>query len=167
MSRFDRDLTAKRIKSIRTQKGLSQEKFGQLFTPPINKSIVSRWESGSNLPSEEHLIALSEIGHVTIDSLYRTQDFQDEFTGENLKRKRQNLNLSKKVLGKLVGVSKKDIKKIEQEDDVPDDELAHKLYDELVTHQNDFKSTEELSNQEISDQLNRIEEKLNYIIANL
>lgn len=167
MPQFDRDLIAKRIKSIRIQQNLSQEKFGQLFTPPVNKSVVSRWESGGSLPSEENLITLANIANVTIDSIYRTDKFQSQFSGRNLKMKRKALDLSKKDLAKLVDLTKDDIKAIEAGESDPDDELLHRFHDELVTNLNDFKSDKKLSQEDITGRLNRIEEKLNYIIEHL
>jgi transcriptional regulator with XRE-family HTH domain len=49
--------------------GLTQEKFGKLFDPPAAKSIVSRWEKGTSVPSPERLKKLSELGKVSIKYL--------------------------------------------------------------------------------------------------
>lgn len=49
----------KRIKALRTQKGMTMQKFGELFDPPASKSIVSRWESGKSVPSNERIKTIS------------------------------------------------------------------------------------------------------------
>lgn len=45
--------------------GLNMEEFGKKLTPPANKSLVSKWEKGKNLPNNERIKQISEIGDVT------------------------------------------------------------------------------------------------------
>lgn len=61
MNNIDKEAVGKRIKALRTQKGLTMEKFGELFEPPASKSIVSRWERGKTLPSSERIKKISDI----------------------------------------------------------------------------------------------------------
>ncbi|MFZ8764817.1 helix-turn-helix domain-containing protein [Enterococcus diestrammenae] len=58
----------KRIRSIRTKKGLTLEEFGLIFDPPASKSIVSRWESGKSVPSPERIKTITE--HFNISTMY-------------------------------------------------------------------------------------------------
>lgn len=55
----------KRIKGLRTSKGMTLEQFGELFNPPASKSIVSRWEAGKSIPSNERLKVISDKFEVT------------------------------------------------------------------------------------------------------
>lgn len=65
MNNIDKEAVGKRIKALRTQKGLTMEKFGELFEPPASKSIVSRWERGKTLPSSERIKKISDIYHIS------------------------------------------------------------------------------------------------------
>lgn len=60
MTDIDKIEVGKRIKSLRTRKGLTMEEFGKIFDPEASKSIVSRWEKGKTLPSSERLKQLSD-----------------------------------------------------------------------------------------------------------
>lgn len=58
-----------RIKEIRLTSSLTLEKFGKLFDPPVDKSLISRWEKGVNLPNNERLKKIAELGNVSVDYL--------------------------------------------------------------------------------------------------
>lgn len=61
----------KRIKAIRTSKGMTLELFGQIFDPVASKSIVSRWESGKSIPSNKRIKTISDkFGVSTMYLLY-------------------------------------------------------------------------------------------------
>ncbi|EOT47153.1 hypothetical protein OMY_01406 [Enterococcus sulfureus ATCC 49903] len=78
MNNVDKQAVGQRIKSLRTQKGLTMEKFGELFEPPASKSIVSRWERGKTLPSSDRIKKISEIyGISTYYILYGKKTFED------------------------------------------------------------------------------------------
>lgn len=67
-----------RIKSIRTSRGLTLEKFGELFSKKASKSIVSRWESGKSIPNNERLKEISDIFDVsTMYLLYGKKTIYD------------------------------------------------------------------------------------------
>lgn len=58
-----------RIKFIRKDKNLSQSDFGKSLSPAANKSVVSRWESNTNVPSEGRLKQIAAMGGVSVDYL--------------------------------------------------------------------------------------------------
>lgn len=58
-----------RIKLIRKNLGLSMEDFGKLFTPKASKGVVSNWENNYNLPNNERLKKIAELGNVTTSYL--------------------------------------------------------------------------------------------------
>jgi len=78
INNVDKEAVGQRIKSLRAKKGLTMEKFGELFQPPASKSIVSRWERGKTLPSSERIKKISEIyGISTYYILYGKKTFED------------------------------------------------------------------------------------------
>lgn len=60
---------SKIIKTIRIQHKMTQEKFGNIFTPAAAKSIVSRWEKGQSVPSPERLLKISELSGYSVEEL--------------------------------------------------------------------------------------------------
>lgn len=58
-----------RIKQVRLKNGKSQEDFGSLFDPPVNKASVSRWESGKTLPTSKRLQKIADLGGVSVEYL--------------------------------------------------------------------------------------------------
>lgn len=58
-----------RIRSIRKDKGMTLDDFGDLLTPPASDSIVSRWERGVSLPSNERTKQIAKEGNVSVDEL--------------------------------------------------------------------------------------------------
>ena len=67
--KYDKAAIGKRINSIRLEKGMTLEEFGNLFG--ADKSNVLKWEKGSSIPSPERLKLISKIGNITIDELLR------------------------------------------------------------------------------------------------
>ena len=45
------------------------EEFGELFDPPANKSIVSRWEKDVSVPNNRRMKRIAELGGVTVADL--------------------------------------------------------------------------------------------------
>lgn len=60
-----------RIKQVRLKNGKSQEDFGSLFDPPVNKTSVSRWESGKTLPTSKRLQKIADLGGVSVEYLIK------------------------------------------------------------------------------------------------
>lgn len=106
MSLIENKEVGKRIKKIRTEsfkKKMTQTEFGQLVTPPVKKSSVRNWESGDNLPSNERLKQIADIGSVTTDYLlFGKEKFG---IGERLKKQREAVSLSKEELARYVSPS--------------------------------------------------------------
>lgn len=57
------------IKRLRKELKMTQSEFGKLFTPPATKGIVSKWENGKSVPSNERLERLSEITGLSVENL--------------------------------------------------------------------------------------------------
>lgn len=57
-----------RIKAIRQARGFSQEEFGEELNN-ANKSLVSRWENGKNLPNNERLKKISDLSGFTVEQI--------------------------------------------------------------------------------------------------
>lgn len=58
----------RRIKSIRTEKGLTTKEFGKLVED-ASDSLVSRWERGVNKPNNKRLKRIAELGGISLDEL--------------------------------------------------------------------------------------------------
>lgn len=64
-----------RIRNVRNKRLESMEKFGQAIADATNnqsksgKSNVSRWERGENIPNNETLKAIADLGDLTVDEL--------------------------------------------------------------------------------------------------
>lgn len=65
------------IRNLRNSMGLSMEKFGKLIDD-LPRSAVNNWEKGINLPKQEILIRIAEIGDTTKEYLlYENQYILD------------------------------------------------------------------------------------------
>ena len=72
---------ARRMLSLRTEAGLSQQKVADLLE--VSKSTISLYESGSTVPDARTIYKLCDIYHVSADYLlcrtdYRTNSFRDQ-----------------------------------------------------------------------------------------
>ena len=63
----------KRIKEIRLEQGLSQEKFGKILS--VSQDTVSLWEKGKSLPVTELLIAIATKFDVSVDYILCLKDY--------------------------------------------------------------------------------------------
>lgn len=66
---IDKKALGQRIKSVRKAKGLTLEEFGKLFDSPASRGVVSNWESGNNVPNNERLKIIAELGEISVDEL--------------------------------------------------------------------------------------------------
>lgn len=57
------------IKALRKELKMTQSEFGKLFDPPATKGIVSKWESGKSVPSDERLEKLSQMTGLSVENL--------------------------------------------------------------------------------------------------
>lgn len=67
MVEIDKKALGQRIKSIRLDKGMTLEEFGNLFG--ASKSNVLGWENGRNAPNKERLKAISQNFNISIERL--------------------------------------------------------------------------------------------------
>ena len=63
----------KRIKEIRIENGLSQQKFGAELS--VSQDTVSLWENGKSLPTAEFLIAMAKRFQVSTDYILCLTDY--------------------------------------------------------------------------------------------
>lgn len=83
------------LKTLRKEKGLSQEKLGELICT-TNKTI-SRWENGNYMPSIDGLKLLSDIYNVSINEILSGRRLSEE---EIKKASEENIS-SALEMGKL------------------------------------------------------------------
>ena len=63
----------KRIREIRTERGLSQEKMGEALA--VSQDTISLWEKGKSIPTAEYLIAIAQQFDVSVDYILCLQDY--------------------------------------------------------------------------------------------
>ena len=63
----------KRIKEIRVESGLSQERFGNCLS--VSQDTVSLWEKGKSVPTAEYLIAIAKRFDVSVDYILCLKDY--------------------------------------------------------------------------------------------
>ena len=63
----------KRIKEIRAESGLSQERFGNCLS--VSQDTVSLWEKGKSAPTAEYLIAMAKQFDVSVDYILCLKDY--------------------------------------------------------------------------------------------
>lgn len=68
-------IIAERIKTLRTNKGLSQRKLAQILD--MANSTISGWESDYSLPCIEELKKLSKLFDVSIDYIIGITDIKE------------------------------------------------------------------------------------------
>lgn len=72
-----------RIRNIRQSHGLSQSSFGDKVGD-AHKSLVSKWERGENLPNNERIKIIAELGHVSVEYLLYGEE--DDTSNMSLKK---------------------------------------------------------------------------------
>lgn len=68
----------KRIRNIRQQLGLSMEGFAARIDDKAKSGTVSNWETGKNLPNNERLKRISELGNVSLSYLLEGRKYIDD-----------------------------------------------------------------------------------------
>ncbi|MCM1388436.1 MAG: helix-turn-helix domain-containing protein [Bacillus sp. (in: Bacteria)] len=76
--RNDNMTLGEKIYRLRTQKGLSQETFGEMLG--VSRQSVSKWETNQSVPELEKVIAISELFDVTTDYLLKDRDDRTDRT---------------------------------------------------------------------------------------
>lgn len=75
-----------RIREIRNNKGLSMSEFASRIDEKAKSGTISNWETGKNLPNNERLKRIAEIGNLSVDELLygKPKDYSsDKETIEN------------------------------------------------------------------------------------
>lgn len=72
-----------KIKLIRKELGLNMEDFGKLFTPTASKGVISNWENNYNLPNNERLKRIAELGGIPVNELLKGGEHM-ELTDEQI-----------------------------------------------------------------------------------
>ncbi len=67
---------AETLKRLRTQKGLSQRELAERMY--VNRSTITRWESGSRLPDVEMISRLSQCLGISVGTLFATAAESDD-----------------------------------------------------------------------------------------
>ncbi len=63
---------SEQIKKIRKEQKLTQEQFASQLN--VTRQAVSNWENDKNLPDIEMLITISDVFHVSLDSLIKGKE---------------------------------------------------------------------------------------------
>ena len=110
----------KRIRNIRIELGLNMEDFGELFNPKASKGVVSNWENNYNLPNNERLKRIAELGGITVAELFDDADINpveaNETIGQVIRRLRKEKRVSLLELGTEAEISKGYLSQIENGD---------------------------------------------------
>jgi len=69
-----------KLQTLRKEKGLSQEELAEMLG--VSRQSVSKWESGITYPETDKLITISEIFGVTLDSLLKNGDIENDKENE-------------------------------------------------------------------------------------
>ena len=70
---MDMIVIGKRIKEIRLESGLSQQKFGEILS--VSQDTVSLWEKGKSVPTTEFLIEISKNFDVSVDYILCLKEY--------------------------------------------------------------------------------------------
>lgn len=73
MEKHDLKIIGKRIYELRTEKGLSQVKLGEMLS--VSQDTISLWEKSKSYPSAEIVILLSKIFEVSCDYILGVTDY--------------------------------------------------------------------------------------------
>jgi len=74
---YDLKEVGKRIRKIRTSLGLSMEEFAKKIDEKAKSGTVSNWETGKNLPNNERLKKIADLGNVYIEYILSGNPFDN------------------------------------------------------------------------------------------
>lgn len=102
----------KRIRDIRNSMDLSMEKFGKLIGD-LPRSTVNNWERGINLPKQETLNRIAEVGYTTNEYLLYG-DQENQYILDLLTKKARKIHpkLQKLILEEVKELNKVDDKSL-------------------------------------------------------
>lgn len=104
---MDQRKTGDFLKTLRKEKGLTQEQLAEQFN--VSARTVSRWETGSNMPDLSILIEIADFYDVDIREIIdgeRNSESMDSETKNTLKKVAEYSDAEKKLLKKrVIGLS--------------------------------------------------------------
>jgi len=66
----EKEIFPRLIKEIRTQRGLTQAEFGQMFDPPVSQQTVAGWERGENVPARKYWPKIAALADMELGQFY-------------------------------------------------------------------------------------------------
>lgn len=66
----EKEIFPRLIKELRTQRGLTQVEFGQVFEPPVSQQTVAGWERGENVPARKYWPKIAALADMEIGQFY-------------------------------------------------------------------------------------------------
>lgn len=81
-----------RLREARNQAGMTQEQVAESIM--VSRVTISHWENGKSLPDIASLISLSDLYHISLDSLVKG----DSKMTTKVKRDSRNLQVSTKLI---------------------------------------------------------------------
>lgn len=74
---YDLKEVGKRIRKIRISLGLSMEEFAKKIDEKAKSGTVSNWETGKNLPNNERLKKIADLGNINVEYLLSGNPFDN------------------------------------------------------------------------------------------
>lgn len=168
----------KRIRHIRYDLGLSMTQFAKRIDKKAMSGTISNWETGKNLPNNERIKRIAELGGVSVNYLLYGIDDRFEngesityYLGTTIHQIRDRLSLSQEEFGKLFNppADRKTVSNWEKRISIPNSERLQIIADLEIPDDNpgahvtinDLIGTEEMSDfwsrgdAIISDELNQ------------
>lgn len=110
MNKNQVEVIGEKIREIRLSLGKSMTEFGKMIDDyDINgktkSGTVSNWETGKNLPNNERLKKIAELGNVSVPYIMGVDDANKDMISipvseyERLKQAEEQLNNIKEILG--------------------------------------------------------------------
>lgn len=86
----------KRIRQIRVGLGLSMAKFGEEIdkSSPVKSGVVSNWENGKQIPNNQRIKRIAELGNMTTNKLL----YDSEFTYEDIEQNISTQKMKTKII---------------------------------------------------------------------
>ncbi|MBS4537541.1 helix-turn-helix transcriptional regulator [Clostridium sp. D2Q-11] len=94
-----------RLKVLRKEKGLSQEKLAELLN--VSRQSVSKWEAGQTYPEIDKLIILSDFFNITLDDLIKGKSTEGNIISNNSKIDEKDEDSDENFIigGFIIGIS--------------------------------------------------------------
>lgn len=93
-----------RLKELRKSKRLTQQQLADIFF--LNKSSISRYENGSQLPENEQLQKLADYFEVSIDYLLGRDENPNPTSSPEMLTKKEKLDIEKEALQMIENIDK-------------------------------------------------------------